>query len=157
MVVILALGLTFIQSVRSAIQQDVLKSVLGVQNEEPYLDHNLSWYAPAMRTVREGGIPTLLIYEPRGYYCSPKCMPDEVLERWSSDYHRLGSCEAVVNSWRSDGYEQILVYKGGVEFFLDGKDPNHTPSDLSALQECLATLPVKQDYGGIYKLYGIMD
>ena len=84
-------------------------------------------------------------------------MPDEELGRWSSDYHHLGSCEAVVNSWRAEGYEQILVNRRGVGFFLDGNDPNHTPSDLSALQECLTTLPEKQDYGGIYTLFGLME
>ncbi len=153
--VLLVLGLTLVNSARLLIQQNVLQVVTGVQGRDAYLDRNLGWYAPVMREIKNGGISTLLIYEPRGYYCSPHCIPDEVLGRWSSDYHRLGDCESVVSDWQIKGYRQVLVNVSGVEFFLDGNDPNHKPSDLSALQKCLATLPEKQDYGGVYKLYTI--
>ncbi len=156
-VVILVLGLTLVQSIRTLIQQNILQVVSGVQNRDAYLDGNLGWYAPAARQIQAGDSPTLLIYEPRGFYCSPNCFPDEELGRWSTDYHRLGSCESVVSGWQSKGYRQVLVNLAGVEFFLDGQDPNHTPSDLSALHNCLANLPVKQDYGGVYSLFGLMD
>lgn len=156
-VVILVLGLTLVQSTRTMIQQNILGVVSGVQDRDAYLDGNLGWYAPATRQIQAGDSSTLLIYEPRGFYCSPNCFPDEELGRWSTDYHRLGSCESVISDWQRKGYRQVLVNVAGVEFFLDGQDPNHTPSDLSALQKCIATLPVKQDYGGVYRLFGLTD
>jgi hypothetical protein len=151
----LALGLTLTQSIRSVIRQGSLAYLTGVLSEEQYLEQNLGWYAPAMRAIGEGGKLTLLLYEPRGYYCSPSCTADEELSRWSIEYHSLGTCQKVLGKWKMEGYQIILVNQSGIDFFVQANDPNHTQSDLTALQGCLGELPASADFGTAYRLFGL--
>jgi len=108
-----------------------------------------------MRAIREDGISTLLIYEPRGYYCSPNCSADEELSRWSTDFHSLGNCQDVLSKWKSEGYQNILVNESGIDFFLKENDPNHPRKDLTALKECLGRLSISAEFGSAYRLYEI--
>lgn len=152
-VILLVLGLNVIQGGRELIRSQAPDYLTGVISTEEYKEKNLGWYQRAVSTVAESKQKTLLIYEPRGLECLDNCQPDEILDRWSYDFHRLGSCEAVTNDWVQKGFTQILVNQSGLDFFMQNKDPNHTKDDLLSLEACIATLDMKQDFGNAYSLY----
>jgi 4-amino-4-deoxy-L-arabinose transferase-like glycosyltransferase len=154
-IVLLVLGLNTVELTRDLIRSQTVPYLAGVVSGQNFREQNQGWYARAIQAVHDSGAQTLLIYEPRGLACLPGCQPDEILDRWSYDFHRLGSCEAVTADWQSQGFKQALVYQTGVDFFLKENDPNHQKSDLLALQACMKTLPVKQDFGGMYELVSL--
>lgn len=152
LVITIVLGFGLIQAGRNQIRQGSLSYLFGIIPDHQYLDENLGWYAPAMREIRGSGKATLLLYEPRGYYCEPNCFADEDLGRWSRDLRLFGNCPAILGDWKSKGYEQVLVNTSGIEFFLRENDPNHTRGDLTSLNECLGNLPEIARFGEIYRL-----
>ena len=154
-IVLLVLGLNVIELGRDVIRSQAIPYLTNVISGADYREQNLGWYARAIQSVADSQEKTILIYEPRGLDCLPNCQPDEILDRWSYDYHRLGSCEAVVSDWKTLGFTRALVYQSGIDFFLTEDDPNHQEPDLQALQACLGTLQVDHDFGGIYQIYGL--
>jgi hypothetical protein len=109
--------------------------------------------ALAFKTINE--LPkdsrVLTLWETRSLYCTPRCIPDEIVDRWLSDRAKFGSADAILASWREEGYTQLLVYQFGANFYLDS--PQYSPDDWRTLDELLTTLPVHTDLNQIYTLY----
>ncbi len=152
-VILLVVGLNAIQGGREFIRSQAPDYLTGVISAEEYKEHNLGWYQRAISTVAESKQKTLLVYEPRGLDCLENCQPDEILDRWSYDYHRFSDCGSVLTNWKTLGFTQVLVNQAGIDFFRSIDDPNHKMQDLDALQTCLGTLKPKQDFGNVYQLY----
>ncbi len=150
-VVILVMGLNIIELGRELVRSQAVDYLAGVMDAREYREKNQGWYARAVQAVADSGESTILIYEPRGLDCLSNCQPDEILDRWKYDYHRLGNCEAVLQDWRSQGFTRVLVNQAGIDFFLTIDDPNHQEPDLRALNACLNNLRVSQDFGGMYQ------
>jgi hypothetical protein len=156
--VVLALGLNVLEVSANVLQRGALGAALGVQNEPAYLQANLGWYEPAMQAVRDlpAGERTLLLFEPRGFYCEPRCTSDAVLDQWSTAYRTYGDYGAIRTAWRDSGYAYLLVYRAGVDFFISvGGDAHHPLSELRALDAFLAELPPPQRFGDAYELYSL--
>jgi hypothetical protein len=151
--ILLALSLNVIEIGRSLISSRAVPFLAGVISKQDYLEQNLGEYARTANDIRSSGYKTLLVYEPRGYYCQPGCTQDEILDRWSYDFHRLGTCPAVLADWQAQGFTQVLAYQSGIDFFLKANDPHHQTADLISLQTCLNTLQETKDYSGMYKLF----
>ena len=156
--VLLVMVLALVQNLGGFIQSNALNHFAGSMTDKEYLSHNLGWYAPAMEKVRslpEGG-KTLLLYEPRGFYCLPACAPDEILDRWSHSLKMQKDDPAqVLEDWRNQGFSYLLVNQSGVDFLMQGNDPHHTLEDLKLLENTLAALPVIENFGDSYILYGL--
>ena len=156
--VLLVMILALVQNLGGFIQSNALNYSAGSMTDKEYLSHNLGWYAPAMEKVRSlpKGDKTLLLYEPRGFYCLPACTPDEILDRWSYSLRMQKDDPALVlDDWRNQGFSYLLVNQGGVDFLMQGNDPHHTPADLKLLESTLTMLPEIENFGGSYILYGL--
>lgn len=139
-----------------------LEFLVGETGPEDYLDHNLGWYAPAMRAVRAlpPGSRTLLLWEARPFYCLPACDPDEIVDRWlQARYDYLGaephSNAEILANWRRAGYTHVLIQHAGAEFVRqEGRLP-YSPADWLAYDNLLTDLPTLQDFGGAYSLHAL--
>ncbi len=155
-VVILLVSLLTIVGLWNDLQKKVVLPYLnGNVSRNEFTTHNLGWYDTAVNDIHASHQQTLMLYEPRPYTCIPDCQPDEILDRWHTDLLEYGSCAVIQESWIAEGFSSVLVNSAGVRFFTTANDPHHTLSDLSALENCLQSLPVKQIYGDSYTLYGL--
>lgn len=152
-VAVLALGLSAVQSSLELAERGVAELWGGGLNEQGYSERNLGLYALVMDALPQDG-RTLMLWEARGLACLPQCDPDEVIDRWQHDLARYGSAQAVVDSWRAEGFEYVLYYRLGAEFVHN--DPEHFhPFDLQAVEDGLAELPVLHDFNGDYVLFAL--
>lgn len=156
--VLLVLGLNTFQIAVNTASKDALRAVLGLTSEAEYLAGNLGWYAPAMQAVRElpAGSQTLLLLEPRSYYCAPACRPDEILDRWKRDsqaYQDDG--QAIIKAWKVEGFTHVLLLRTGLEYFREHPDVYHSTDEMLALDKFVKTLPAPKSFGGAYELYSL--
>ncbi len=156
-VVLLALGLNAVEVGLHTVKSGALRTVLGLHSTEAYLADNLGWYAPVMADVRQLGpqTRTLLLFEPRSFYCRPNCAPDEILDRWKRSLTTFGSPQAVLAAWKAEGFTHLLVYRAGVEFMRESGDPHVTPAEWAALEAFLADLPEPVNYDNVYWMYDL--
>ncbi len=133
------------------------QAAAGLKAGEDYLADNLGWYQRAMQAVRElpQGSRVLMLYEPRSLYCAPTCASDEILDRWKRDLNTMADSQSILNSWKQEGYTQVLVYTAGVDFMRTAGDPHHPLSDLTALDSFLAKLAPPQTFSNVYALYSL--
>jgi len=131
-------------------------AVFGVKDKDAYLAENLGWYAFVIHDLQTRPLqgPILMLWEPRSFYCSPHCLPDEVLDRWIHDLTISGSPAGVLAAWREMGVSQLLVNHQGAAL-VASEDGRYPPESWQALETLLARLPVLMDYGGIYALYQV--
>jgi 4-amino-4-deoxy-L-arabinose transferase-like glycosyltransferase len=129
-------------------------SVFSVESDQVYLDANLGWYAPAMREIRElpSGAQVLMLWEPRGYYCIPRCDPDEILDRWIHDLQKYHAPSKIIMHWMDSGYTHVLYHSKGADF-VRVTDPRYDRETWLALERLWASLPDPQEIGGGYLLY----
>ena len=153
--VILVLALNSFQIFSEMIEKNVLKNTLGFMSNQEFLESNLGWYARAISDIDqfEDSQKVLMLYEPRGFGCIPKCDPDEILDHWKTIYHQINTNEKIISVWMNDGYTHLLVYSKGMEFLRDDKDPHHPPQELDALEKLLLSVDLIENYGDWYKLY----
>jgi hypothetical protein len=156
--VLLALSLNCVEVTQAGLKNGAPLAALGLKTSPAYLADALGWFEPAMAAVRAlpEGQRAQLIYEPRSLYCAPRCLPDEILDRWKRLWLSQGDNPAAIReTLRQEGITHLLVYREGVRFLLEAADPHHPPSDLAALDQFLQTLPQPVDFGGVYALYSL--
>ncbi|MEW6505401.1 MAG: hypothetical protein AB1457_15690 [Chloroflexota bacterium] len=153
--VIMVLAFTTLEVHLDLLRRFTPQAALGLVETEKYLERNTGWYQPAMEAVRSfpQGSQTLLIYEPRAFYCRPACTPDENLDRWRRDWTRHRDFNAIRHQWQQEGFTHLLVFRSGVEFIKENPDPKHPVESLTALEDFLTSLPMIEDLGGVYQLY----
>ncbi|MBX3046565.1 MAG: hypothetical protein KF698_06180 [Anaerolineales bacterium] len=152
-VAVLTLGLSAVEASLGVVQRGALDLWSGALDEQAYSERNLGLYALVMREVPRDG-RTLMLWEARGLACAPDCDPDEVIDRWQHDLARFGSASAVVDNWRTAGFDYVLYYRLGAEFVHS--EPEHFHSfDLQQVEDALAQLRVVQDFNGDYVLYAL--
>jgi hypothetical protein len=94
----------------------------------------------------------LMLWEPRSLYCAPRCQPDEVLDRWRSDFNEYHQSEAILSVWRQEGFTHLLVHQAGEEF-IRHDDDRYSPAEWQTLDELLDMLTPAANYGEAYTLY----
>ncbi len=152
--VVLILGLNTINLGLDVLSKGAAQTVVGIKSSQQYLDDNLGWYSPAVRSIQElpGEGDVLMLWEPRSLYCAPRCQPDEVLDRWRGDLHKHGQPESILNEWREMGYTHLLVHHAGADFVRQ-EDTRYSPAEWQALDALLERLPPMADFGEAYSLY----
>lgn len=152
--VLLALGLNALQVGIDSVTRNPGATLIGVQPTEAYLTNNLGWYSHAMNAIMDlpGNPKVLMLWEPRSLYCLPRCDPDEVIDRWLSDYRQYDSPDAILKSWRDAGYTHLLFNRSGAEY-VRGDDALFTPAHWQALDRLLEELPPPTNSGDAYSLY----
>ena len=158
---VLVLGLILMVAVFNVIQvgtEDArdgsLRHFLGVMDDQEYLTNNLGWYKAAVASPEElpEGARLVMLWEPRGYYCLPSCDSDEILDRWHFDLRKQGGRVDVVRTWIEDGYTHLLYHRAGADF-VRSTDERFSAHSWKELDRALESLPLIEDYGGVYQLY----
>jgi hypothetical protein len=126
----------------------------GKLNQDEFLEQNLGWYARSMKAINDlpDNALVLMLWEPRSLYCLPKCVADEVIDRWKHDRTMGKEANIILEQWRSRGYSHLLYYRLGAEY-IRNEDKRYSPDDWETLDSLLSTLPPPVDFGGAYSLY----
>ncbi len=152
--VVMALGL--FQAVMTALESRVVEVVSGRMRGEAYLTANMGSFGAAMQTLQTlpQGSQVLMLYEPRGFYCWPRCLPDESLDRWPLDWMAYGSPEVILRTWREMGFTHVLIYQAGVAFLRQDLHRPYPQSILEGLEQTLPLLILEQEWGAhaLYRL-----
>lgn len=152
---ILVLFFNFFQSGIEFLARGDLNVVAGLESREEYLTKNLGPYQAAMQTINT--LPPdskiLMLWEPRGYYCLPRCDSDEIIDRWFHDSRRYGSVQAILESWRLEGYTHLLVHRVGAKFIRQAGSRFFIEEDWAKLENLFSALPSPIEIGGSYQLY----
>jgi hypothetical protein len=153
---LLVVALNLYQVGSDSVKKDAPAYLMGYSSRQQYLEQNLGAYAAAMQRINQlpPGSHVLMIWETRSYYCQPICTPDEVLDRWRTDIAHLKNPQAVLQSWRDEGFTHILYYRLGANF-LQNEDTNFQGMDWAQLDNLLAQLQQVDDIYGTYELYRI--
>ncbi|OGO32031.1 MAG: hypothetical protein A2Z16_16905 [Chloroflexi bacterium RBG_16_54_18] len=161
-ITVFVLGLNVFELGKITVQQGSIQTDLGLQSREQYLDHNLGWYHQAMVGVKNlpTGKKVVMLWEPRSYYCSPSCSPDEILDRWLHMRHsKPGNSEitndVILQTWREQGYSHLLFNKFGADFVQSEENDGYQPQDWSSLNRLVGALSVEQNFGSAYYLYSL--
>ena len=152
--VALVIALLIVQQARQWIAVNPAAVLMGEESSSAYLTRRLG----ALQVASEGLdlLPVesrvIMLWEPRGLYCQPRCVPDVWIDRWFVDLRRLGSGEAVLEDWKKSGASHVLLNVAGMEFIRQS-DPRYSPSDWTALDGLLDRLQLVQAFGDGYALY----
>jgi hypothetical protein len=93
-----------------------------------------------------------MLWEPRGFYCWPACVPDVWIDQWYVQRRTLDTPEAILDSWDSQGITHVLLFNAGMEF-VRANDRRYTQDDWQALQLLLQKLKPVETIGDGYSLY----
>jgi|GEM_PF-874212 len=111
------------------VESRTLEYVLGVMDEQDYLEYRLGWHIVAMDRVNElpDGSTILFLWETRSLYCDePRitCIEDSILHRWWHDRQILGdgSVTAILEGWLDRGVTHVLVWETGRDFEFSGNE-----------------------------------
>jgi hypothetical protein len=154
--VALVIALLIVQQARQWITVNPAAVLIGEESSSAYLTRRLG----ALQVASEGldSLPVesrvIMLWEPRGLYCQPRCVPDVWIDRWFVDLGRLGSGEAVLEDWKKSGGSHVLLNVAGMEFIRQS-DPRYSPSDWMALDGLLDRLRLVQAFGDGYALYSV--
>ena len=133
-----------------------LNVLLNNETADDYLADNLGCYFPAVKAISElpQGSRVLMLWEPRSYYCLPRCVPDEILDQWRHARQTIGEPQEILNSWRAKGYTHLLYNRFGADF-VRADDKSYRDTDWLALDVLLSQLQEPVDFGGAYELYSL--
>ena len=140
-----------------------LQYLLGVVDEDEYLDDALGWHIVAMREVNKLPDDTvvLFLWETRSLYCDePRitCLEDAIILRWWHDRRAIGDGSAVeiLDDWRKQGATYILIHEAGRESQFDNQK-RFTDSDKTELEALRELLEVVWQEDESYTLYKIPE
>jgi hypothetical protein len=147
----------------AAVRQGAVQELLGLRSREEYLSDNLGWYAPAVRSI--GGLPdgarVLMLWETRSLYCSPTCVPDDLLDRWQHDVKLYRQPGSILQSWQDQGYTHVLYNRRGADFYRYEVEPGSAPGgakpEWQALDALFAGLTLNSNFGDTYLLYALVQ
>jgi hypothetical protein len=152
--IVLSFLFSTVQLAGYTLKQGAPQYLLSLSKEEDYLADNLGWYAPAMQAIQD--LPdhsrVLMLWEARSLYCSPRCQPDDILDRWKQEINRGGDAVEITGRWRAAGYTYLLYYRLGADF-VRSNDQRYREQDWQALDALLNRLPAGESFGDAYVLY----
>lgn len=141
-----------------ALKQGAISYFWGQTSAETYQNNNLGIANLAFQSVNDlpPSANVLMLWETRSFYCLPRCVPDEIVDRWLTDRAVYGSADAILAAWRNAGYTHLLFYRLGADFYRDDPLAVYQPADWQTLDQLLAQLPIQTDLNGIYTLYRLI-
>ncbi len=154
LLVVLVMGLNLLKIGDAVLRQNAPQYLFSITSKEDYLLNNLGWFAWVMESIDE--LPeesrVLMLWEPRSFYCTPKCIPDEVLDRWIREARSGNDVDGILAGWGARGFTHLLYYQEGADF-IQGEDDRYQDADWQLLDELLAEMPTPLDFGDVYVLY----
>jgi hypothetical protein len=130
--------------------------LLNNETADDYLGDNLGMYFPAAKAISElpDGSRVLMLWEPRSFYCLPKCIPDEILDQWRRARQTHGEPGKILEGWRAQGYTHLLYNRFGADF-VRNDDKSYQDSDWAALDDLFSQLQEPIEFGHAYELYSL--
>lgn len=155
--ILFVLWLNIFQVGMTTFRQGAIQNVLSIKPDKAYLADNLGWFAEVSNSIRELPDETkvLMLWEPRAYYCYPKCEPDETLDLWKHDLVVYESTKGVIENWRVSGFTHLLVYDLGAEYVRENNTHHYDPADWNLFDQMISDLESVTDFGGAYTLYSL--
>jgi len=154
LLVLLVLGLNILKIGDAVLRQNAPQFIFSITSKEDYLLNNLGWFAWVMESIDE--LPeesrVLMLWEPRSFYCTPICIPDEVLDRWIREARSGKDVDGIVTGWGAQGVTHLLYYQEGADF-IRREDDRYKDDDWQLLDQLLDALPAPLDFGDVYALY----
>jgi hypothetical protein len=149
----LVTALTLFDALRYTAATRPTDYVLGVLSRDAYLAHNLGDHYAALQNLPAGSTVRLM-WEPRAYYCprSVRCLGDVLLDHWVRPLREGQTPDQVFAAWRAAGEPYLLVWKRGVDFYLNNPTPFLESVQRFAPALDRAMIPVWTD-GRDYTLY----
>ena len=141
-------------------QAGAARVVLGLERDDEYLTRQLQAHYTAMQQIHAlpGEAHVLMLWEPRGFYCSPRCVPDDALNAWWRGLQVENDPRALAAGWQGQGFTHVLIFEAGGRFLVEEQqgDPI-TGADWAALEEMRASgsLAPAWTMPGAYSLYEI--
>ena len=93
-----------------------------------------------------------MLWEPRGFYCWPACIPDAWIDQWYVARRTLGSPQAIRQAWASQGMTHLLLFNAGMDY-VRNNDQRYSEEDWAELDELLQGLTPVEKIGGGYTLF----
>ncbi len=159
-VVLGALAISVVFSSLTFTASGAARVVLGLEDEDDYLTRTLGAHYLAMQQIntlpRDARV--LMLWEPRGFYCFPRCIPDDALDRWWHDRQLEEDPIRIAHRWRAEGITHVLIYEAGGRFLLHEEpfDPLRE-EDVAALDrlrgKALALIWEVTDVYALYELH----
>ncbi|HKY84098.1 MAG TPA: hypothetical protein VJ160_04640 [Anaerolineales bacterium] len=150
----LVVGLSLYREVAASVQANPGSAVLAIETRDEYLTRRLGGYYAAQ--LRMADLPpasrTLMLWEPRGFYCWPACIPDAWIDQWYVARRTLGSPQAIRQAWASQGMTHLLLFNAGMDY-VRNNDQRYSEEDWAELDELLQGLTPVEKIGGGYTLF----
>ncbi len=133
----------------------------GQETQEAYLEKVQPAYAQAIRLLEQTpkDAKIYFLFEPRSYYLSRNVQPDPILDSFAHNLFLYSGPDEVLQTWRSNGFSHILIYRRGVDFLIENNMEIFTSEHQAALeyliQNHLDLVSTTED--GAYELYEIIQ
>ena len=149
LLIVLVLGLTFVNYGFSFGANNPLPYLVGAETREAFVARNLGEYDRVVQFVNTqlpAKANVLALWEPRSYYLHRPVQPDAVLDTFAHLRWQYRDANAIAAALRRAGYTHVLLNRSGVDYLLrSGYDPI-ADTDIQVL-ETLVTQYLKQVYG----------
>ncbi|HSV86967.1 MAG TPA: glycosyltransferase family 39 protein [Levilinea sp.] len=131
--------------------------LLGLEDSDAYIAHNLGWYQPVMKALLE--LPqeymVLMLLEPRSFHCRPRCEPDEIFDRWRYEWSKHANTEDILTGWRAEGYTHLLFHQAGAQAVQESGQLYYTSDEWQALDQLIGGIKEVKNFNDVYILYDI--
>lgn len=138
------------------IARNPLAATLGMVARDDYIARRQPGYARILE-LAESTPPDaviLLLFEPRSYGIPRTVQPDELNIRFLHDLWKYHTVEAVIDSWKKQGFTHILLSHSGASFIMEAETASSLEKEaLVKLEETLISLRTSSD--GSFTLYEI--
>lgn len=155
--ILLVSALNLLQVSTDVLHSGAPQTVLGLQTNQSYLTQALGWYYPVMQHVQQmpAEDQVLLFFEPRSLYCSPRCAPDELMDRWKRDWNAYQDINQIKAAWQAQGFTHFLYYQTGATLMRETHAIQYTAAEWTALDRFLASCPPPLNFDDVYLLYSL--
>ncbi len=156
-IILIALVFNVFSTITATTVSNPMPAILSLEDRTSYLKRHLGSYADAMQTITSlpDNARIVMLWETRGMECLPKCDPDEIIGRWYHDWSIYRNRDAVLQSWKQQGYTHVLLNNNGAEF-VRKYDVNAPPMEywdgLQATMDALTRIDMAADGYQLYQL-----
>jgi hypothetical protein len=153
-IALMFLSFNLLETLADTLPRRATETNLGFLSRESYLQLNLGDLHLANQALQSLGpdLKVVMLWETRGFYCSPSCDPDEIIDRWYHETRQNASPQAILKNWQIQGYTHLLIYDWGVEFVREFDNAKYNSQDWVWLAQLRQSLGPGQKIGD-YTLY----
>jgi hypothetical protein len=156
--VLVSLSFSAFTILQDRLSKQPVPVILEIEDEASYLTRALGAYYPAMQAVLNlpEGSSVLNLWEPRGFYCRPRCLPDTWIDRWYLDRQRYVEVERIFQQWQMEGFTHVLLHDAGMQF-VKQNDNRYQHDDWETLTSLLEKMSLLDRFGEGYSLYRVIQ